>query len=77
MPLKKVLSVSSEVSHYLILTIILCNIFVQDSVHTASSLLSPSGLQWLSAGNYRGNKTEVDLELAKLTRVARVEIGKQ
>ena len=56
----------------------LFNIFQQDSVHTASSLLSPaSGLQWLSAGNYRGKRTEVDLELAKLTRLGRVEVGEK
>lgn len=52
-------------------------IFFQDNIHKASNLLCPSaGLHWTSAPGSKSKCITVELEMAKLTKIAQIEVGK-
>ena len=79
-PIKRVVSVSSEVRSDLVtpyLSLVVC-VSTQDSLNPSSNLLRRGGgRKWLTKREDKGRRAEVVLELCKKTRINSVEIGEQ
>lgn len=82
-PLKRIITFSSEASlPPPPLSLCLPSLCVslsplQDVIHKASNLLSPSaGLHWASSPDYRSKCLTVELEMAKQSKIVQIEVGK-
>lgn len=82
-PIKRVVSVSSEVCNILLARIASVMCFVrglarpQDNLNPSSNLLTGgSGRKWLTRCEEKGRRAEVVLELSKRARINSIDIGR-